>query len=400
VPSFSYLVIDAAGRRRVGQAESPSLSALTSKFELDGEFIVNLRATDAQNHVALRTRSGASKRLLELTRSLAALIPAGLPLAEAIQTAAQMADASTRTVLIDVRERVERGETLAVAMAASPSLFPAHYVALIAAGERSGTLSSCVTKLGAQLEHEDRLRSRLFAAAIYPILLSTACTCSALLLVGFVLPRFAILLETTGARLPALAAFSLRLSQLARIGMPFIVPAILIVIAVLALFARTKAGVLLLSSALNQLPVIGTIRRERFSSQIARLTGMLLSGGVPLSQALDAAVAATEDATAYKEFEAVRDDILNGTALSDALTAREFFPELMTRLVVLGERSGRLPEFLLQTAEYYDERLQEKARKLIAIVEPLVILVFGGVVGMIALALLQTVYGVNANNLR
>jgi type II secretory pathway component PulF len=142
------------------------------------------------------------------------------------------------------------------------------------------------------------------------------------------------------------------------------------------------------------------MRRERFSSRFARLTGTLLGGGVPLSQAMDAAVDAISDVVIREELSAVRSDVLGGETLSDAMIAREFFPELMTRLVIIGERSGRLSEFLLQSAEYYEERLHEKARTLIAIAEPTVILLFGGVVGTIALALLQTVYGVNASTIR
>jgi general secretion pathway protein F len=400
VPTFSYVVIDSRGRRRAGLADSSTESALTSLLEESGEFVVTVRVSDAEQRASPGGRAPSPKRLLDVTRSLAALIPAGLPLAEAIQIAGQMADPSTRAVLENVRERVEQGEALAGAMAASGSFFPAHYVSMIAAGEKSGTLATSVTKLAAQLEHEDRLRSQLVAAAIYPILLSTASACSVLLLVGFVLPRFAVLLGTTGARLPALAALSLQVAHVTRNALPFAATGAVAAVAIVVVSGRTDAGEQWQSSLLHRVPVVGTLRRERIGSRFARLTGMLLGGGVPLSQAMDAAVEAIDDPVAQSALYEVRSEVLSGATLSGALAARRFFPDLLTRFVLLGEKSGRLPEFLVQAAQYYEELLQEKARKLIAIAEPTVILLFGCVVGVIALALLQTVYGVNASALR
>ncbi len=399
MPTFSYVVIESNGRRRAGTTDSPTESALNVRFEESGEFVVRVEQVDRSSG-RVTGRVVSPKRLLDITRSLAALIPAGLPLSEAIQTAAQMADLQTRAVLDDVRERLEHGETLAAAMAESSSFFPAYYVSLVAAGEQSGSLAASVTKLAAQLEHEDRLRSQLIAAAIYPILLSVASTVSALLLVGFVLPRFAVLLGTTGARLPALAALSLRFAFLMRSALPPMAVGTVLVASALAIYARTEAGVQRRSSLLHRLPFVGSVRREQMSSRFARLAGLLLGGGVPLSQTMDAAVDAIDDPVGQNAIRDVRADVLTGATLSSALAARHFFPSVMTRLVVLGEKSGRLPEFLLQAADYYDERLQGQARKLIAIAEPTVILLFGGVVGVIALALLQTVYGVNPSTLR
>lgn len=400
VPIFSYVVIDSSGRRRKGRMNSPTEAALTSLLEERGGFVVTLRPFDEEERAATRGQFAAPKRLLEVTKSLSALIPAGLPLSEAIRTAAQMADPSTRAMLQGVRDRVEQGESLATAMAADRWFFPTHYVSLVAAGERSGTLATSLSKLATQLEHEDRLRNRLLAAAIYPVLLSTASACSVLLLVGFVLPRFAALLGTTGARLPALAAVCIRMAQLTRSALPFLAVGAITATVALVLSGRTKTGAQWQSSLLFRVPLLGKVMRERVAARFARLIGMLLGGGVPLSQAMDAAVDAIDDPAAQQTIREVRSDVLSGEPLSGALAVRNFFPDLMTRLVVLGEKSGRLPEFLLQAAEFYEERLQEQARRLIAIAEPTVILVFGGVVGLIALALLQTVYGVNASALR
>lgn len=400
MPTFSYTVIDPSGRRRTGHTDASTQEALTSLFEQQGKFVVNVGFVTGVGRLRLGGQAAAPKRLLEVTRSLAALVPAGLPLSEALRTAAQMTDPSTRAILDDVRARVDQGETLASAMAARRPFFPTHYVSLIAAGERSGMLATAVSKLAAQLEHEGRMRSRLLAAAIYPILLSTASACSALLLVGFVLPRFATLLDTTGSRLPALAKLSLRIASLTRSALPLIAVGAVAAVVTIVVSARTRAGALWQSSLLHRIPLIGRIVRERISARFARLSGMLLGGGVPLSQAMDAVVAGIDDPVAQVTIREVRSEVLSGQALSGALGARSFFPALMTRFVLLGEKSGRLPEFLIQAAEYYEERLQEQARKAIAVAEPVVILVFGCVIGMIALALLQTVYGINASTLR
>ena len=217
MPSFAYHAIDNRGTRHTGHADAPTPRALALALEERGLVVVEVAAnhdSPAANSEAYRHSNRAS--LIDVTRALAGLLSAGLPLSRAIAAAASTSQRPMSEHLSTVRDRVAHGDPLATALAAHGETFPPLYLGLVRAGERSGDLAGAFTRLASQLEREDELRSKLLSAAIYPALLAVVGTTAVLVLLLFVLPRFAGVLEGAGAHLPRSTQVLLTASAAAR----------------------------------------------------------------------------------------------------------------------------------------------------------------------------------------
>lgn len=399
MPSFAYRAVDRDGRRVRGAVDAAAPAALTQELESRGLVVIEVVERTPSS---TPTRSSAATRqaVLEVTRALAALLPAGMPLAKALAAAGNVAGGSVGTVLADVRTRVERGDALHTALAAHPGTFPPLYVGLVRAGERSGTLSASFNRLGQQLEREEQLRARLISAAIYPLLLALVGLIAVLVLLLFVLPRFAELLTGAGANLPRSTALLLALADAARRYWPALLVVPIGAALVGAWVRATDDGKRAWSTTLLALPIIGTFRRTMLGARIARLVGTLLGGGAPLFAALGDTAESVADPIARDEIERIRARVREGVTLNRAIAEGTLMPPLLAQLVAVGEEAGQLEVFLLKAADILEERSERLTTRLVALLEPAMIVGFGGVIGFVALSLLQAIYGINASSFR
>jgi general secretion pathway protein F len=399
--TFAYTAVDRRGKRLQGQEVAPSPAALTQALAGRGLLVLEMRPAQPAGVSGARPLGGRRTRgALEIARALAALLGAGLPLPRALDATTGMVRPDLTGVLDDVRNRVERGEPLASALAAHPALFSPLALGLIRAGERSGDLPRAFSRLADHLERAEALRSRLVSMSIYPALLASGGGLAVLVLLLFVLPRFAELLQGAGARLPRSTALLLTLATTLRERWPALL-AVLVLAVGAGLGARaTTRGRRAIARALLALPAIGTLRRDVLGARFARLAAVLLAGGAPLLGALDGTADSLGDPLAQDEVGRIRSRVREGAALHRALSESTVLPPLLGRLVALGEESGRLPDFLDKTADVLEERTQRTIQRLVALAEPAMIVVFGGLVGFVALALLQAIYSVNAGSFR
>jgi type II secretory pathway component PulF len=343
---------------------------------------------------------GRRRAVLEFTRGVAALLPAGMPLARALKAATATVSESVRPALDQIRMKVERGDELATALAEHPQLFSPLYVGVVRAGEKSGSLDDAFMRLSTHLERDDELRSKLVSMSIYPALLATVGLASVMVLVLFVLPRFAELLLGAGAALPRTTALVLNIAMTLRESWRVL---LLIPLALVLLFAwlrTTDTGRRVAATVLARIPIFGAWRRQALAASFARMVGELLAGGAPLLNALADARDCMSDPVARAETDRIRTRVREGTALNVAISERSLFPAVLAQLVALGEEAGRLADFLLKSADLLERRTERAVERLVALAEPAMIVMFGGIVALVALALLQAIYGVNASSFR
>jgi type II secretory pathway component PulF len=399
VPAFAYRAIDPQGKRLTGSADAPTGQALARSLEDRGLVVteINEEAFGSQS-VAL---GGPSTRdLVEVTRALAALLPAGLPLAKALDASRTLTRGALSQTLDLVRQRVERGDALATALADHPAVFPPMYVGLVRAGEKSGDLDGAFTRLAAQLERDEELRSKLISAAIYPSLLALVGGAAVLVLLLLVIPRFGDLLQGSGAQMPRTTAIVLALSGALREHWPWLFVLAGAVAAFGVWAANSAQGARAAATSALSLPLIGRMRRELLAARFARLTAVLLAGGAPLLGALDDVTDSLGDPVARDDVARIRGRVREGASLNRAIAEGSLFPTLLAELVSVGEQSGRLQDFLAKAADVFERRTERATARVVALAEPAMIVAFGGVVGFVALALLQAIYGVNAGSLR
>jgi general secretion pathway protein F len=406
VPDFAWEAVDPSGVRSRGRLTAASEAAALR--DLEGRGLLPVRV--AERGAARTNGAGSSPGLslawgrprqavLEFTRGMAALLPAGMPLARALAVSSNAAPSRVRGPLDAVRARVERGDELAQALESEPALFSPLYVGMVRAGERSGALDSAFERLAAHLEAEDELRARLLSMSIYPVLLALTGLASVLVLVLFVMPRFADLLSTSGAPLPGTTAFVLGASEVARTQWRVLAAAGAGFVAFLLWMRSTPAGREVGARLLLAMPLVGRWRRQVLAARFSRMTGELLAGGAPLLSALHDTEGCVDDPAAREAIGQIRIRVREGSSLHRAIGEHDVFPTELGQLVALGEEAGRLSSFLLKAAALLERRTTRSVERMVALIEPLVIVAFGGVIAVVALSLLQAIYGINAGAL-
>jgi len=378
-----------------------SSGALARTLEERGLFVVDVaESSDTARGGTRGFRLGRRREILEVTRALAALLPVGMPLAQALNAASGVASGDVRTALQEVRARVERGDPLSVALAEHRDLFSPLYVGLVRAGEKSGDLDAAFQRLADQLERDEHLRGKILSAAIYPLLLATAGSVAVTVLLFFVLPRFVTLLEGSGARLPKSTSTLLAFSALLHRAWPVLLLIPFGVAAFAAWVRGSDNGRRAWSTILLALPGISTLRRYALAGRFARLVGVLLGGGAPLLTALDDTIESIGDPNARDDVVRIRTRVREGSSLRAALGESKLFPPMLAQLVGVGEDAGQLRTFLMKSADIFEERTERATSRLATLAEPAMIIMFGAIVAFVALSLLQAIYGINANSFK
>ena len=401
MPTYAYNAVDGTGKRTRGHAQAISTGALTRSLEERGLFVLDVaESAEGAGQGKGGFRIGRRREVLEVTRALAALLPVGMPLAQALNAASGVASGDVKAALLEVRERVERGDTLSTALAQHRKLFSPLYVGLVRAGEKSGDLDAAFQRLAVQLERDEQLRGRILSAAIYPMLLATAGSIAVTVLLFFVLPRFVTLLEGSGAKLPASTSTLLALSALLHRAWPVLLLIPLGIAAFAAWATNTEDGRRAWARVMLTLPGVATLRRYALAGRFARLVGVLLGGGAPLLTALDDTIESIGDPIARDDVMRIRTRVREGSSLRGAIVDSPIFPAMLAQLVGVGEDAGQLQTFLMKAADIFEERTERATQRLATLAEPAMIVVFGAIVAFVALSLLQAIYGINANSFK
>lgn len=393
-----YRALTHAGAREAGVVEAASSEAATSLLRARGLIVLDVVSSESSGGLfGARVRSGD---LAEFTRALAALLPAGLPLPRALNVARDIAPPSLRAALTDVQARVERGTTFADALAAHPAAFAPSYVGLVRAGERAGNLDGSIARLADAIEGEQQFRAKLLTAAIYPVLLAFVGGAAILVLLMVVLPRFGALFAASGSALPASTALVLSLSNTLRSYAVPVVVTLVILVAVAIWLATSRDAADARSRLFLSTPLVSGFYREVLAARTARVIAILLGGGAPFVAALDDAAKSLDDPSAQREVLRIRARVREGTSPAAAVAEGTLFPPVLARLVAAGEESSQLESFFAKAADLFEERAKRSAARFVALAEPALIVAFGLVVGLIALALVQAIYGINITPMR
>lgn len=388
--TFAYRAADARGALQAGTVAAETAEAARAALSARGLFPLEVRA-----HAEAAARSRLSPDDLALGLGLLAdLLQAGLPLARALAALEELAPAAWQPALPALRAAVREGSGLAAALAASPVEVPPLVAGLVAAGEAGSGLAPALARAAALMQRAADTRRAVRAALAYPLLLAGAGAASIVLLVGFVLPRFAAILRDLGQQLPASARLVLGAADAARAGwLPATAAAVLLGVAWRA-WSTSPEGRRQWHALLLGLPVVGPLRRSAAVARFAAALAALLESGVPIAPALAHADRAVGDAELSARIAAARTAVLAGEGLAAALERADAATPTAVRLVRAGEETGRLAAMLDQAARLEAARAEAAVRTAVKGIEPVMILAFGGIVALVAAALLQSVYSV------
>jgi type II secretory pathway component PulF len=393
--AFKYRASTAEGRLVDGVVQAGSQAAAAEELRRQRLVPVTLEAvSDAARGRAGRRRWLGRSDVALFARTLATLLSAGIPLDRALAfTGDDTADAALGAALAQVRRDVEAGASLAVALERHPRLFSPVVVAMVMAGEESGALDQVVARLADHLEEARELRAQLRTALLYPSLMGVAAGGGIAVLLLFVVPRFVTMIAEVGGTLPLSTRLLVAASGLV-VGWWWLW---LLVLAVGGYAARRwvqdPAHRVRWHAWRLGVPVAGELERSYAAARFLRTLGILLGSGMPAVSAIRTAATAVSNAALARLLGEGAAAVSRGERVSAAVGGA--LPTLAVQLLAAGEESGTLDALALRAADTYDAEVRRATRALVALVEPATILLFGVIVGFIALAMLQAVYGVN-----
>ena len=399
MPVFEYQGLDQRGKNVRGIVDAEGARAARLKLKRQGVFATRIAEPQQAEKTAGRSRfsltsRGVSVRDLSLiTRQLATLLGAGLPLVAALGSLLEQMDAErTRRVLSQVREGLNEGRAFHEVLGEHQRSFPPIFRNMVRSGEASGTLPLVLGRLADFLEESVAFRQKLQAALVYPILMGLVGTGILWFLLVSVVPRVTQIFADQQRALPTPTRILLSVSaNLQEYGW-LLLPVGLVLLFALRRYGRSPKGRLVLHGLVLRAPALGRFTRVVAVSRFAKTLGTLLSSGVPLLTALDISKAVLGNAVLEHAVETASDEVREGRSLHEALRATGQFPSAMCQMIGVGEESGSVDELLLKISEAFEAQVEAAVATLTSLLEPLMILAMGLAVGFVVLAILLPIF--------
>ncbi len=404
MPSFRYEASDREGNLLTGDMEARTSVAVVDHLrQIDLYPISVTEEAETQKSLAdidiseiVARLRGKTRFVVPFTVQLATMLDSGVPLDRALAIVLNIVqDASFKEVLRKIRSNVQAGKSLADSMADYPHYFSQLYVSVVSAGEFGGFLEVAFRRLADYIEEEQRLRTQVKSAMIYPILLTVVGGTAVLVLLTFVLPRFTGIFEDLGQSLPLSTSILLSISG-------FITSywwLLLIFVSLVALSVRgyvgTERGRFKWDSFKITAPLVGDLNKKIAVSRFSRTLGTLIDSGVPILQALLVAKETFQNQIFANAIQEVHNSLKEGESIAPPLEERNVFPSMAIHMISVGEETGNLSPMLLKVADAYENEASVAIKSMITLIEPAMILLFGGIVGFVVLSLLMAITSLN-----
>jgi len=336
------------------------------------------------------------KNLLTFTQELSTLISAGLPLDRSLGILGSLTENERlREIVQDVLKRIEGGNSLAEALGNHPRIFSKLYVNMVKAGESGGFLEVILSRLTLYLQNTKEIRDYLVSVMIYPLILTMVSGVSIAILATFVIPRFARIFSDMGQAIPLPTQIVLSLSQMIKnywwLGLGIIVAIYL----GLRAYNQNEARRLRWDHFKLRWIAVGELIKKIEVARFSRTLGTLLQSGVSILPALNLVKEVSQNRVISRSINHVHDRLREGKAISKSLEEEAVFPPLAVHMIGVGEETGRLDEMLIKIAETYEENVRNTVKRFVSLLEPLIIVVMGAVVGFIVISMLLAIFSIN-----
>ncbi len=400
--TFRYIATDPAARTIEGSVEAADERTVVGELRRGGYYPIRIEQHDTQesNSVLGRVRAFArwptQHDVLNFTQQFHSLLEAGLEVDRSLAILSELAESRRmREIIRAILSDVQGGRSLADSLAKHPKIFSRLYVHMVKAGEAGGVVELVLGRLAAFMESAKAIRDEILSALLYPSLVMTVGAGAVVVLLNFVIPRFATMFAESGDLLPpstrlllAISAFTtdywwvlLGVSGLAVVGVHG--------------YIQTETGRGMWDRVKLRLPVFGRLIREREVARFARMLGTLLQSGVPVLIALGIVTETVTNVVLAQALPRVRDGVKRGEGIAGPLKACGIFPPLAVHMATVGEEVGRLEEMLLRVADVYDTHVKTSIKRLLSLVEPVMILSLGVIVGFIVVSMLLAIFSMS-----
>lgn len=396
--TYQFKAVGQDGRVRTGSLPGESEKKVIAELRKQGltPVYVGLEPQGKSELKLPKLNFGKRKDILFFTQELSTLLNSGVPLDRALSITTELTTrAEFKSVVSDVLRTIKGGKSLADALGAKPDYFPEFYVNMVRAGEASGSLGAIFERLSEYEKTRDELKGYIISSMVYPALLSLVGVATIVLMLYFVVPRFAAVFSDSRMKIPTPTLILLEVSNVVRAYGAYALGALVLAMAGFRQYIVTPAGKLWWHGFTLRIPVLGDALRKAQTSQFARAMGTLVANGVPLVQSLGISRAIMSNQKMSGTLETVAQGVKRGEGLSAPISRAGAFPPLLAHLLSIGEETGRLDAMFMRAAEIYDGETRAAIKRFTSLFEPLIILLLGVAVGALILSMLLAITSIN-----
>jgi len=400
MPEFQYRGVDKSGKRVQGKLDAPGegdvrmilrgmgIRPLSGGISKVGAMNMDLGKLLSGGGTSVRAES-----LVIFTRQLNVLISAGIPLVQALDVLSdQAAERSMKNIIVAVREKVSSGSYLWEALNGYPKAFPKLYIALVRAGEASGSMDQVLKRLSRYLEDADRLRKMVKGAMMYPAIVTCIGIGVITLLLVFVIPKFESLLKGAGQELPAPTQFVIDASHFLAAKGIYLAAGLGVAAWVIIKYIKSDEGRAVYDRLMFKMPLFGTIQQKSGVARFSRTMQTLLSSGVNLIDAIDICRATIDNSVLEQAVGKIRAEVEAGKTLGLVVGTLPAFPKMAVQMIAVGESTGSLDKMLEKVADFYEAEVEALVNGMTKLIEPLVLVVLGGAVGGMLIAMYLPIF--------
>ncbi len=401
MPVYRYEAIDDNGKKKSDFAEAASRDELLLQINLRGW--VFLRWLDKEKKK--RALFSFSKKtlkpslLLRFTSDLAHLMKSDLPVDRALLIVEESAgEKSVKDIAAFLKKEIKKGQSLSGAMEQKPDDFDKLYINMVRVGEMAGLLPSVMAKLAQLMERTEETKKFIISSSIYPAILLFTGFASILVIMGFVVPRFASIFADLGQKVPTSTALLLFVSEILRQWWWAIILCLTCIVFFFLRLSHTDKGKKWIDGHIIKIPGLGPLLLEIQVSRFARTLGILVQSGVPLLKSLSIVRDVVGNSVLRQMSKDIYYQVKEGRSIASIVKEQEFLPPMVVQMVILGDETGRTGEMLVSAADDLDKKIETKIGMLLSLLEPVAILLMGLIIGGIVITMLSTIFGINEIN--
>ncbi len=399
--NFRYEARTQSGQKQKGSVNAESVTEATKKLRDQDLIVLNL--TEEKNDNKDKTKLPFGTRISEKSKivfiqQLSIMIKAGLPITQALHSAAdEAASPALKKIIDNITKDVEGGSQLSSAFAKYSTVFDQVFISVIRGGEKSGKIEEVLLRLSSQMEKDYDIKSKIKGALTYPAFVLVAMAVIVTFIMVYVIPQIQSVFVQNNAQLPALTVMIIGISNFMIHQWYFLIMAIVIIIFAYHFYSKTQSGRYNIDLLLINLPIFGNLIRKVSIARFARIFATLLSSGIPMIEIFDTSREVLGNKVFEKEITQVGHDVENGLELSAALKKQPHLPTMLTQLTYVGEKSGTIDEVYQNLADFMEKDVDNVTRNMTALLEPILMLIMGLVVGSIVVAVFLPIYSLTSS---
>jgi type IV pilus assembly protein PilC len=395
--SYGYIARDETGAQKRGLTEAASSSDVLDKLREQGLTPISIKETSTGHSSKPKSR-GRKRRiksadLAALCWQLTTMLEGGIPITTSLDIVSNDIDnVQLQKVLAQIAEKVRKGQPFSESIAEFPRIFNRLSCAMLLAGETSGNIGGAMERLAQYFDNRDKLAKKVKGAMAYPIFVLSFIIIIVIFIMAFIVPRFRKIFDQLGGHLPAFTQGFMNVYDMLAHNIPYIVGAVILAIASGIFINKTRDGHRMFSKILLKLPLFGKVFSQAFLVTFCRTTATLLTSGVSVLEAFNILSGMTGNDVIKSAIVRTREQIVGGSNISVSMASSGFFPNMVVKMIQVGEESGSLPSVLERASQHYERKVDSLVSTMMSLLEPVMIITVGAVVSVVVIALYLPIF--------